>query len=164
MRGVLGAFLDDHVFVEGWDTWGGGVPAPIAEVVPAEAVADAVSCRSSDDLVERLLGVNGEGSRSREVIVSDERRFREAAQAVVDLMFTDDMKLFDSMPDEVQENLGPALSVLGDPVVDGSDTGRLIVAATAVEQIAMKCRNALPPALNQRLDAMESARRSLRRP
>ena len=94
--------------------------------------------------------------------MGDERRFREAAQAVVDLMFTDDMKLFDSMPDELQENLGPALSVLGDPVVDGSDTGRLIVAATVVEQIAMKCRDALPPALNQRLDAMESARRSLR--
>ena len=54
--GRLGAFLDDHIFVEGWDTWGGGVPAPIAEVVPAEAVAGAVSCRSGDDLVERLFG------------------------------------------------------------------------------------------------------------
>jgi len=94
--------------------------------------------------------------------VGDDRRFREAAQAVVDLVFTDDMELFDSMPDEIQENLGPALSVLGDPVTDGSDTERLISAAIVVEEIAAKRRNALPPALNQRLDAMEAERRALR--
>ncbi|WP_091417923.1 hypothetical protein [Micromonospora tulbaghiae] len=63
--GLTGAFLDDHIFIEGWDTWGGGVPAPIAEVVPAEAVAGAVSCRSSDDLVARLF------SGERRIVVSD---------------------------------------------------------------------------------------------
>ena len=94
--------------------------------------------------------------------MSDDRRFREAAQAVLDLVFTDDMKLFDAIPDEIQENLGPALSALGDPTTDGSDTERLILAAITVEQIATKCRNALPHALNQRLDAMEAERRSLR--
>lgn len=54
--GPLGAFLDDHIFIEGWDAWGGGIPAPIAEVVPAEVLAGAVGCRSSDDLVARLFG------------------------------------------------------------------------------------------------------------
>lgn len=93
--------------------------------------------------------------------MGDDRRFREAAQAVVDLVFTDDMELFDSMPDEIQENLGPALSVLGDTTTDGTETERLILAAITVEQIAAKCRNALPVALNQRLDAMEAERRSL---
>ncbi|MEV0611518.1 hypothetical protein AB0I61_34765 [Polymorphospora rubra] len=93
--------------------------------------------------------------------MGDDRRFREAAQAVVDLVFTDDMELFDSLPDEIQENLGPALSALGDPATDGSDTRRLVLAATIVEQIAAKRRNALPDVLNQRLDAMESERRSL---
>ncbi|GII33695.1 hypothetical protein Pmi06nite_71370 [Planotetraspora mira] len=83
--------------------------------------------------------------------MGDDRRFREAAQAVVDLVFTDDMELFDSMPDDIQENLGPALSVLGDPTTYGFDTERLILAAIIVEQIATKCRNALPPALNQGL-------------
>lgn len=90
-----------------------------------------------------------------------DRRFREAVQAVVDLVFTDDMELFDSMPEEVQENLGPALSVLGDPMSDGSDTERLVLAAITVEEIAAKCRGALPSALSRRLDVMEAERRSL---
>ncbi|MFI6241614.1 hypothetical protein ACIBEF_17225 [Micromonospora sp. NPDC050795] len=91
-----------------------------------------------------------------------DRSFREAVQVVVDLVFTDDMELFDSLPDEIQENLGPALSVLGDPIAgDGSDTEQLVSAAIIVEEIAAKYRNALPSALNGRLDAMAAERRAL---
>lgn len=95
-------------------------------------------------------------------MMDDEHGFREAAQAVVDLMFTDDMELIDSMPDEVQENLGPALSALGDPMTDGSEIERLILAATIVEEIAMQCGKTLPPALNRRLDALAAERSALR--
>ncbi|GAA3381958.1 hypothetical protein [Cryptosporangium minutisporangium] len=93
--------------------------------------------------------------------MGDDRRFRDSAQALVDLVFTDDMELFDSMPDEIQENLGPALSALGDPATDDSDTERLIAAASVVEQIAAKYRRAFPPSLNRRLEAMEVERKAL---
>jgi len=54
--GPFGAYLDDHLFFDGWDAWGSGIPAPIANLVPVDVLARAESCRSSDDLVGRLFG------------------------------------------------------------------------------------------------------------
>ncbi|MFF1922004.1 hypothetical protein ACFVW8_15700 [Streptomyces sp. NPDC058221] len=32
--GVMGPFLDDYLFFDGWDTWGPGVPAELANFSP----------------------------------------------------------------------------------------------------------------------------------
>ncbi len=57
--GPFGAYLDDHLFFEGWDAWGSGIPEPIADLVPVDVLARAESCRSSDDLVGRVFGHKG---------------------------------------------------------------------------------------------------------
>ncbi|MFD6712920.1 hypothetical protein ACFWDB_03345 [Micromonospora chalcea] len=54
--GPFGAFLDDHLFFDGWDAWGSGIPAPIAGLAPVDVMARAESCRSSEDLVGKLFG------------------------------------------------------------------------------------------------------------
>jgi hypothetical protein len=54
--GPFGAYLDDHLFFEGWDAWGGGIPAPIASLVPGDVLTHAESCHSVDDLVARMFG------------------------------------------------------------------------------------------------------------
>ncbi|MEQ4302467.1 hypothetical protein ABNF97_13910 [Plantactinospora sp. B6F1] len=54
--GVFGAYLDDHLFFDGWDAWGSGIPAPIANLRPVDVLARAESCRSSGDLVGRIFG------------------------------------------------------------------------------------------------------------
>lgn len=40
-RGPLGAYVDGAHFIPGWNTWGGSVPAPIAEFRPNELAANA---------------------------------------------------------------------------------------------------------------------------
>jgi hypothetical protein len=87
--------------------------------------------------------------------------FRRAAQALVDLVFTDDMELFDSLPDEIQANMGPALSMLGDPVDQAAHVDALTAAARMVEEIAAPYRNALPSALVDAIDSMRSSRTKL---
>lgn len=54
--GPFGGYLDDHLFFDGWDAWGSGIPAPLHSLVPVDVLARAESCRSSDDLVGRLFG------------------------------------------------------------------------------------------------------------
>jgi hypothetical protein len=53
--GPFGAYLDDHLFFDGWDAWGSGIPAPIRNLVPVDVLACAESCRSNDDLVDRMF-------------------------------------------------------------------------------------------------------------
>lgn len=54
--GPFGEYLDDHLFFDGWDAWGSGIPAPISNLSPVDVLARAEGCRSSDDLVSRLFG------------------------------------------------------------------------------------------------------------
>ena len=54
--GPFGAYLDDHLFFDGWDAWGCGIPAPIADLGPADVMARAELRTSSEDLVGRLCG------------------------------------------------------------------------------------------------------------
>jgi len=53
--GPFGTYLDDHLFFDGWDAWGSGIPAPIENLLPVDVLAGAESCRSSDELVGRLF-------------------------------------------------------------------------------------------------------------
>jgi len=39
--GPVGPYLAEHLFFEGWDAWGNGIPAPLADLVPADVVAAA---------------------------------------------------------------------------------------------------------------------------
>ena len=52
--GPFGPYLEDHYFFEGWDSWGSGVPAPLADIRPDEAVESAVSAASIGELVEYI--------------------------------------------------------------------------------------------------------------
>ncbi len=52
--GPFGAYLEDHLFFDGWDAWGSKIPAPISSLAPVDVLARAEGCRSSDDHVSRL--------------------------------------------------------------------------------------------------------------
>ena len=54
--GPFGPYLDDHLFFDGWDAWGSGIPSPIANHAPIDLLAGAENCLSSDDLVGRMFG------------------------------------------------------------------------------------------------------------
>jgi hypothetical protein len=54
--GPFGAYLDDHLFFDGWDAWGIGIPAPIGDLIPVDVLARAESYQSGGDLVDRLFG------------------------------------------------------------------------------------------------------------
>lgn len=54
--GPFGSYLDDHLFFDGWDAWGSGIPAPIDNLFPVDVLACAQSCRSSNELVGILFG------------------------------------------------------------------------------------------------------------
>ncbi|MEV6348588.1 hypothetical protein [Actinoplanes sp. NPDC051851] len=49
--GPYGQFLDDHLFFDGWDSWGSGVPSPLVALAPASVIASAHVCGSIADLV-----------------------------------------------------------------------------------------------------------------
>lgn len=83
--------------------------------------------------------------------------FRACAQAVVDCVFTDDMEFFDSLPDEIQANLGPPLSMLIQP----RPLHSLVAAARIVEEIAGERPNGLPDELADLIGALRWARRGL---
>jgi hypothetical protein len=53
--GPFGPYLDDTYFFDGWNSWGSGVPAPLVDVRPGEAVDSAVSVTSIDELVNYVL-------------------------------------------------------------------------------------------------------------
>lgn len=57
--GPFGPYLDEHYFFDGWDSWGSGIPSPIADLVPADVIADALPCNSVADLVARLFRADG---------------------------------------------------------------------------------------------------------
>jgi hypothetical protein len=40
-RGPLGLYIEGANFIPGWNTWGGAVPGPIAELCPAEVAASS---------------------------------------------------------------------------------------------------------------------------
>lgn len=52
--GPFGPYLDDHYFFDGWEFWGNGVPAPLVDVRPGDAVDGAAPAASVDDLATRL--------------------------------------------------------------------------------------------------------------
>lgn len=56
--GRMGPFLDGHPFFDGWETWGPGMPVPLAAMTPAsvKAAATAVS-----DLADFTDGGHGSG-------------------------------------------------------------------------------------------------------
>ncbi|MFC7534087.1 hypothetical protein [Actinoplanes sp. GCM10030250] len=54
--GSFGPYLEDHLFFEGWDAWGNGVPAPLAHMTPADVVAQADVCESDESLMAKVLG------------------------------------------------------------------------------------------------------------
>ena len=54
--GPFGAYLGDHLFFDGWDSWGVGIPAPIVDLTPVDVLAHAESCRSVSEIVERMFG------------------------------------------------------------------------------------------------------------
>jgi len=62
--GPFGAYLDDHLFFEGWDAWGSGIPAPIADLVPADVITRADTCGSGGELVDRLFGCEQRATES----------------------------------------------------------------------------------------------------
>jgi hypothetical protein len=109
----------------------------------------------------RDLAVTFDKAANSYVVDLPELHLRRAAGSIVDLVFTDDMELFDSLPDSIQANLGPPLSMLHDPLDDAAKWAELMFAATLVEEIAAGCGRALPPELVDRIDAMAAARRRL---
>ncbi|GAB4102024.1 hypothetical protein GCM10028790_10420 [Micromonospora taraxaci] len=54
--GPLGLYLDEHHFLEGWDSWGCGIPSPLASVVPDEVVTSAGHALSISELVSGVFG------------------------------------------------------------------------------------------------------------
>lgn len=52
--GPYGPYLDDHYFFDGWDYWGGGVPAPIAHESAEELLSRARWMSSRDEAVEAV--------------------------------------------------------------------------------------------------------------
>jgi hypothetical protein len=53
--GPFGPYLDDHLFFDGWDAWGSGIPAPLADLVPADVLSRAEICESVGNVVDRLF-------------------------------------------------------------------------------------------------------------
>lgn len=44
-QGPFGAYLDGHHFYDGWDTWGGGTPAPLVNQTPQQIATNATEYR-----------------------------------------------------------------------------------------------------------------------
>ncbi|MFF0466161.1 hypothetical protein ACFYPX_01770 [Micromonospora zamorensis] len=54
--GPFGPYLDEHYFFDGWDSWGSGIPSPLASLVPDEVVANAVPALSVAEVVSDVFG------------------------------------------------------------------------------------------------------------
>ena len=48
--GPFGPYLNDHYFFDGWDSWGSGIPSPLADIQPAEILAIAERALSMDEI------------------------------------------------------------------------------------------------------------------
>jgi hypothetical protein len=95
--------------------------------------------------------------------VSEEETFRQSVRNLINVVFTEDMEYFDSLPEKVDRELGPPLSVLIDLVEDLTKTERLLSAAQIVEEIAAEMQDQLPADLAQLILAMSRARKAYMR-
>ncbi|WP_018220700.1 hypothetical protein [Salinispora pacifica] len=54
--GPFGPYLDEHYFFDGWDSWGSGIPSPLASSAPDEILANAGLALSIAELVSGVFG------------------------------------------------------------------------------------------------------------
>ena len=89
-----------------------------------------------------------------------EARFREAAGKLVDLVFTEDMEYFDSLPGKVERELGTPLAALSDSLNENRPLEAIRSAAVLVEEIAEEIQQYVPPELGLLIREMRESRLS----
>ncbi|MEW2082595.1 hypothetical protein [Streptomyces sp. NPDC005283] len=78
---------------------------------------------------------------------------------LIDIVFTDDMLYFDSLPEAVDRELGTPLSMLGNALDEGGSPAELLRAARLVDSVAAEWAAALPADLARLIDDMRFAMR-----
>jgi hypothetical protein len=91
--------------------------------------------------------------------VNEEETFRQSVRNLINVVFTEDMEYFDSLPEKVDRELGPPLSVLIGLVEDPTNATRLLSAAQIVEEVSAEIQDQVPADLAQLILAMSGARK-----
>ncbi|MDG9678129.1 hypothetical protein [Micromonospora sp. DH14] len=87
--------------------------------------------------------------------------FLRSARELVDLIFTDDMGYFDSLPEVVDRELATPLAGLLNALSDDCELEDVVGAAKLVVEVAVQIQSALPPELAALIGNLERGRQEL---